>query len=165
MIHVESTMKVKWREKVLFSSIPIAHGYTWDWGSSMNNIRWLVHCFAMEWQLVQVLFLAFAPWLLGCIAVLLEFGIHHHITDPLVFTHWSLPMCLCVCIQPNLWKENLWSDQCLTASLPGEPARLLPDCRTRVLCDGLLPWRRPHDAHSQQHLQWETDPVSTQKSP
>lgn len=62
-----------------------------------------------------------------------------------------------------MWKEDLWGDQRLTTSLPGELVWLLPDCRPRVLCDGLLLGRRPHDSHSHQHLQWKTDPVSTHR--
>ena len=73
-------------------------------------------------------------------------------------------LSVCVCVKPRLWKENLWGDQCLTTSFPGEPARLLPDCRPRVLCHGLLPRRRPHDTHSHQHLQRETGPVSRNHS-
>lgn len=68
------------------------------------------------------------------------------------------------CIQPHLWKEDLWSHKRLTASFPGQPARLLPYCRPRVLRDGLLPRRRPHDAHPRQCLHWEPDPVGTRRS-
>lgn len=83
--------------------------------------------------------------------------------------HWKpdwvdLECFLCVCVQPHLRKEDLWSDQRLTASFPGEPARLLPDCRPRVLCNGLLPWWRPHDTYPHKHLFWETDQVGTQDS-
>lgn len=73
---------------------------------------------------------------------------------------------LCVFVsQPGVWKEDLRGDQHLATSFPGPPARLLPDGPPRLLCHGLLTGRRPHDPHPQQHLQPQTDTVSSTETP
>lgn len=61
--------------------------------------------------------------------------------------------------QPHEREANLRDDQRLPTSLPGQPPRLLPDQRPRVLRHGVLARRRPDDPHPQERLHGGPDQV------
>jgi len=64
-----------------------------------------------------------------------------------------------VSLQPDEREEDLRDDQRVSTPVPGEPPRLLPDRRPRLLRHGVSAGRRPHDPHPQQRLQRGPDAV------
>lgn len=62
-------------------------------------------------------------------------------------------------LQPHEREEDLRDDQRVQTSVPGQPPRLLPDRRPRLLRHGVLTGRRPHDPHPQQRLHRGPDQV------
>lgn len=72
--------------------------------------------------------------------------------------------CHFLTLQPYEWEEDLRDDQRISASVPGEPPRLLPDQRPRLLRHGVSARRRPHDPHPQQRLHRGPDQVCLSSS-
>lgn len=62
--------------------------------------------------------------------------------------------------QSDVWEADLWDSEQLSAPVPGEPVRLLPDAGACVLCYGVHSWRRPHDAHPRRCIHRATGRVS-----
>lgn len=66
--------------------------------------------------------------------------------------------------QPHEREEDLRDDQRVQTPVSGEPPRLLPDRRPRLLRHGVFTGRRSHDPHPQRCLLRGPDQVRTDSS-